>query len=206
MSTTYTPTADWPAGYTLPDDGDGPVSAADVNTGLEAVGDRTELLGEQVFDRWYPVAWPALLNENTRFAWDAANMWNQASVADVGLLQLAITGLPPGGTITNLRFAANGRSGGAGHAGSLPATMPVVELEIYDDDGAQGEALSTTDDSASAAAYDLTHEVVGAGVAAGTLLTDGVTYVAQVFGEAGANSVAGALSFRRIEVYVERAP
>jgi len=205
MSTTYTPTADWPTGYTIPDDGDGPVKAADVNTGLEALGDRTEELHENIYDRWYPCPSAVLVNENARFTESAGDGWTQNSVVDVGKLVCDAPLLPPNGTVTNIRFFANA-GGAGGHGGSLPATMPIVELEYADSTGAQGEILSTTDDSASAAAYDAQHTVTGAGIAAGVALTDGQRFFAQIFGETGANSVAGALRIWLVEIYVERAP
>lgn len=95
---------------------------------------------------------------------------------------------PNGSTITSIYVAF---TGGAGH-GDLPAVMPTLALASMSTTDGSVAALGTyTDDSADAAAFELTH-TIGASSLSFTLNHETLRYVAILTTESGVCACAGA--------------
>lgn len=110
--------------------------------------------------------------------------------------------LPPGDVLNSITVTIEGNAGGIGHAGTLPANLPVVRLEQVDLNGVtttvdSGGFAQVTDPSASAAAYDAAHAVTLTLGSPLTLSASNVYYI-RVFSETGANSVADTTAIRSI--------
>jgi len=82
---------------------------------------------------------------------------------------------------------------GAGHGATLPGNMPIVEVCSVDPaTGTRTVLGTTTDTSASAAAYDVAHTITVGGLAVTTLAT--LQYQVRITGEGIANSVNNTLA------------
>lgn len=135
--------------------------------------------------------------------WDmigGAGTWVQTDVAAQRNLLLPIT-LPPGDVLVSVSVQANGASaGGPGHAViPLAADRLTVHLIRVATDGTATTLASMPDDSANAAAYDISHiftMVSGAVGVTGTMpqtLSASFAYYLLIEGETGANAVANTL-------------
>jgi hypothetical protein len=170
-----------------PDDGD-LASAASINTYMQTVSDRTNFLkNRSVAAGGVPGASRIYVTpiQSGGSAIDAEyNMTNN------GIVQIALSGVfvyfavphLPGAKFSGIGFSCKG---GSGHGGSLPGTLP--KLQLYKNDGTAGTSVvSLDDDSVDGTAYELAHEVTGTFTQ--ETMTDSDSYMFRWQGESGANS------------------
>lgn len=99
---------------------------------------------------------------------------------------------PIGVTITSLTARVIGKNGATVH-GSLPATLPILTLEVYNPStNTTVVAGTTTDTSPNLAAYETQHSILVT-PGAPPLVDGSHRYVARLKGETDANSVADTL-------------
>lgn len=98
--------------------------------------------------------------------------------------------LRPGDTLSTVVIRLNGAiSGGAGHAGSLPAVVPVYSL-IEVNNVSRTVIATASDGAASAAVYDTAHNTTLSGGSLPLIVDNSSKYYLEVIGESGANAVA----------------
>jgi uncharacterized protein (DUF2345 family) len=103
----------------------------------------------------------------------------------------------PGDTVVDVYVRLDGSASGSGHGGTPPATQPTVELISVDLGGALTVEASI-DDSAVGAGYDLTHDVVLAGVAGMPYLATADPIYIRIRGEFGAGTAVPGLTLLSI--------
>ncbi len=136
-------------------------------------------------------------------AWDflsTAGVYRQSDTAASGTFILPVN-VNAGDEITQIRVRLDGGAG-AGHGASLPGTLPNIRLRRRDPETGVATTISgpTTDTSASAAAYDVPHDVTLSGL---TEVSTGQPYFVTIEGETGANSVDDTLQICGVETTVE---
>lgn len=188
MAHTYTPTATWNTGYTIPDDGDDR-DAASVDVALEALGDRTQFLYARSAPGTIDIPTPTNYL-NADWAWNVSPMgWEQATVgAVVGVILDVGAALP---SLCTLDAVTVQCKGAAGHI-ALPGTPPKIQLWRQPAGGAAptkiGEQIDT---SATVLVYEDDHPITITGLAEAYDVTDGNRYYLHIFGESGTNDLNG---------------
>ncbi len=203
MSTTYGGTNTYPALITLPSDGD-TRDAASVNTGLEALADRTEYLRAQfpgLADSMFqivPLNAPCVGLESAGWTSDGAlgsHGWIQADTATAHRIGWTLP-TPSAGKLYAVSVWFDGNGSGISHVGpGLPATLPIFYL--YESDALTGTfaAIKTTTIApANLAAYETRQRVDI--IPASSPVVDGnatKSYVLIISGETGADARDGCL-------------
>jgi len=131
----------------------------------------------------------------------AAGGYVQGDVALAGLVYLPCH-LLDGDQLTQVRVRLDGGFG-AGHGGTRPDTLPTVELIRRNPETGGGTSIAgpMTDPSASAAAYDVPHDVTLGSL---TETGNGNPYAVIITGETGPNSVASTLHICGVEFSITR--
>ena len=206
MSTTYGGTATYPALITLPSDGD-TRDAASVNTGLEALADRTEYLrasfpglADSMF-QLVPLNAPCVGLESAAWTSDgnmAVHGWVQSDTSAAYRIAWTLP-TPSKGKLYAVSLWFDGNGSGLSHAGpGLPATLPIFYL--FESDALAGTftAIKTTTIApANLAAYETLQRVDI--IPASSPTFDGnatKSYVLAVSGETGAGAQDGRLFIR----------
>jgi hypothetical protein len=197
MTTTITEVDTYTTPVTIPVPGE-QIRSNDWVQAAGALANRTKYIlarvsgltsGDKVY---FSMVSPGQLSGAIRFSWSGSAQW-QGDVTTAGRMDVYLP-LPKGAvTITGVVVAVDGNGAGASHS-ALPATMPTVELIRQPLGGGAPVSVSgpQVDTSGTFGAYDTAH-VISIGAIGHTIVADNAYYL-KITGEAGANSVAGALA------------
>lgn len=136
-------------------------------------------------------------NLNNRFGYSANNFWSQDDVTTAGRLRFVVS-IPLGLKLKRVKAIFVG----AGGHSALPGTMPRLKVEYNEVTiGGSGAATNTsvadiTDSSSNVSNYEKWH-VVDSGAIAVPQASNRQIQV-QIFGETGANSVAGGFLLKKL--------
>lgn len=156
-----TEVASWNATIPVIDDGDS-CSNAEHGATAQALTNRTAFIATMLpgapGNKTYALRLDPVHNQDSRFSQVLSSnhfSWDQDATS-VGGLYLPLERMPVGARLISATMRWTGARTGA--HGTLPATMPRIEV-TYQDDIADTQIATQSDTSASVGAYDVPHDV-----------------------------------------------
>ena len=186
MNVTESPT--WSANVPVIDDGD-PLSNAEFLATAQALANRTAYLATLVAgagaNKTFSIPLDALFNSSSAFTLtlSSGHWWYGHTVASgVGGLYFPLSMLPAGVKLVSATMRYAGARQALGAHGTLPVTMPEIQV-VYQDDLNDTVIANAVDPSGTIGAYDLPHDVTV--VCNHTIVGPPRNYYVRVTGENG---------------------
>lgn len=198
----FSETSTWEATVSGVDDGD-VVNAAETNNAPKQLANRTTYLRSRSVGAAASVDVPILLgasvvNQSSRWT-RTSSPWNQIDTTDAGRVVVPVT-MPRFGVLESVSFIVEGASG---HA-SLPATMPIVQLYVYNiSTGVTTNIVNITDTTSTIAGYEAIHLLTDSSMS--RTATEEDSWWVELFGETGSGALAG-LKVHGLKVQIDTEP
>jgi len=127
--------------------------------------------------------------------------WTQVTVAaPVCPLVVNIVGIPKGSVISEIRVTLKA----TGHGVSIPASLPSFQFTKCST-STGGSMIATASDIGPVGLYDTTHQIIMSSLSE-TIDDTAYSYSLRLYGEGGANALAGAVRVFGVHVYFTAIP